>query len=105
MSKRTAQVAGLYLGSHEPAHFTGHIEFELRPNGVYYTWRIATIDGSWTASRAIAFQIIPACDDIFEFALKHAITGIRRYRSNRQQTFDVKHWSWQDEAVSKDGNT
>ena len=100
MEKRIAKVEGLYLQSEPNERFSGLISFESRPDCIYCQWRIKTKEGEWFKAMPVSFHAIPEDEDSFDFALKHSIEGLRRYRSNRQKVFDVENWSWLNESNS-----
>lgn len=95
---RRASVAGLYNWQAKPPGepYQGSIQFEHRQDCVYYTVRLEREDGSFVAgfSRPVSKRVIPAEVDVFEYALQHALEGIRRYRVDRRPTFTVETWKW-----------
>jgi hypothetical protein len=54
-------------------------------------------DGTFlgSVSRPVSSRVIPADTDPFEFALAHAIEGLRRYRINRVKAYEVEQWNWE----------
>ncbi len=98
MEKRIAKVSGLYLQGELNEQFNGEITFEARPDCIYYQWRIKTKDDECYKAMPVSFRVIPKDIDSFEFALEHALEGLRRYRSNRQKLFDVEQWMWLDNS-------
>ncbi|SRR6266545_7180522 len=93
---RTALVQGV-LQDHRPGvRFVGSINLQARDEGVYYTWRLESEDGEFLAStgQVVSYRVIPLGQDPFEFALSHALEGIRRYRINRVRPFRVEASQW-----------
>jgi len=72
------------------------VKLEAREEGMYYTWRLESVDGEFlgSTSRPVSYRVIPPDQDPFAFALSHALDGIRRYRSNRVRAFEVEAWQW-----------
>jgi hypothetical protein len=89
MEKRIAHVVGSCLVSTPSEPFVGQITFDLHPECVYYEWRIKTKGGDWGLSRPVSLRVVPNGADPFEYALQHAIEGLRRYRSNRKRVFEI----------------
>ena len=95
MQTRQAMVFGMLR--HRPGVlFHGQFNFELRPDRVYYTWRMETDDGEWlcTVSRPVSLRLIPEDQNAFDFSLNHAVDGLRRYRINQEHLFKVTRWEW-----------
>src|SRR6516164_1623982 len=93
---RIASVSGI-LRHHRPGiYFRGIIKLELRVDCVYYTWRLEAEDGEFLGylARPVSKKIVPEGSDSFEFALAHAIEGIRRYRFGRVRPFEIQSWEW-----------
>ena len=97
LQTRRADVEGQFRSAERQQPFRGTIRFELRHDCVYYTWRLSAQDGTFAGqvSRPVSRRIIPEDSDPFEFALGHALEGLRRYRINRKRAYDVERWSWQ----------
>ena len=68
MEKRVAKVDGLYLQGEPSERFSGTINFELRPDCIYYQWRIKTKEGECFKAIPVSFRIIPKDENSFEFA-------------------------------------
>ena len=100
---RTARVAGFSLwGTRQPGKpFTGTVRLERREACIYYTWALHDEEGQFLSyvGRPVSFRAIPRGQDAMEWALQHAIEGIRRYRMNRQRVFTVEDWRWEGEAI------
>ena len=96
--KRTATVFGTSHYSSEPTEFRGKIEFELREDVVYYTWRIDSAGGDFLGSKSqpMSLRTIPRESDPFKLALVHAVESIKRYRVNRVHVFKVFGTQWED---------
>jgi hypothetical protein len=95
METKEAYVIGT-LRDQSGAPFHGRVIFERRPDSVYYTWRMETNEGQWlcTVSRNVSFHVIPMDQNVFDFALLHAIEGLKKYRINRKYLFNIVRWEW-----------
>ena len=93
---RTAAVRGDCLGTESAGSFEGHVNFERRADGVYYTWHLSSPDGQFLGMRGrmVANQLLTGHADPFEFAVEHAIEGLRRLRINRRPAYRVIAWEW-----------
>ena len=78
-----------------------HIKLELRDDCVYYLWRIENPDGESLGSRGrpVSLRLVPSGGDPFEFAIRHAIEGLQRYRNGRRRVFDIERWGWTEDRV------
>ena len=101
MEVKHAYVSGLSLYNANPPgkRFGGRIRFEKRAGGIYYSWRLEDEDGDFLGfvSRSVSRRVIPPGQDQFDYALAHAIEGIRRYRMNRRKFFTIEKWEWEEE--------
>lgn len=93
---RVALVSGdCSLQDHE-GPFSGRIEFRKLTNQIIYEWRFVDANGKFLALRSagVSAHVIPPASDPYDFALQHALEGIRRYRINRKHVYhSVKvHW-------------
>jgi hypothetical protein len=95
-------VFGILRKYHPGAPFRGRVELDLRGDCVYYIWRVETTDGELVASgsRAVSLRVVPSGQDAMEFALDHALEGIRRYRVGREYPFEVASWKWSSDDLS-----
>jgi hypothetical protein len=98
VKKRTAIVDGYRLDSANDARFEGKIEFDLHDDCVYYIWELESAGGDFLGGKGqqVSFHIIPENEDMFEFALKHAIENINRARQMRKRVFRVETFFWKD---------
>lgn len=93
---RVASVSGV-LRHHRPGvAFHGRINLDLRSDCVYYLWQIEADGGEFLSSlgRPVSLRVMPEGQDPFEFALAHAVEGIKRYRFGRSKPFDVQNLYW-----------
>ncbi len=101
MQVKHAYVSGLSLwnGRAPGKRFCGRIRFERIGDGINYKWHLEDEDGKFVGyrSRGVSVRVIPPGQDHFEYALAHAIEGIRRYRMGRQKVFTVERWDWEKE--------
>ena len=93
---RVAMVSGDCSLPDHIGPFVGRIEFWKHVDGVAYQWRFVVVDGHFLALRGmgVSEHIIPLNSDPYEFALQHALEGIRRYRINRRRVYHqvTAHW-------------
>lgn len=89
---RRADVVGQYRDEDGQRPFHGTIGFELWDDCVSYVWHLLGENGTFLGQvgRAVSLRIVPKDSDPFEFALAHAIEGLRRYRINRMKAYDVE---------------
>lgn len=95
METKEAYVTGT-LRDQSGAQFHGRVIFERSPDSVYYTCRMKTNHGKWlcTVNRDVSFHVISAGQNVFDFALLHAIEGLSKYRINRKYLFNIERWEW-----------
>jgi hypothetical protein len=102
MEVKHAYVSGFSLWNAKPPgnRFGGRIRFEKGTGGIGYTWRLEDENGEFLSlvTRPVSLRVIPPGHDPFDYALTHAIEGIRRYRMGRQKVFTVEKWAWEDES-------
>lgn len=96
MKSRVAVLAGTLRRYRAGESFVGRVCLELRPDCVYYTCRLEAKDGEFlgSVSRPVSLRVVPDGEDPLEFALSHAVEGVRRYRFGRERPFDVTRWEW-----------
>lgn len=85
--KKEIKISGTYSFGNKTGPFTGTLTIEERENLIYYTWNLRDNEGKLLAGKGmpVAFQQIPLGQDKFEFSMKHALEGIRKYRIGREK--------------------
>ena len=100
-SHRIAQVEGQSLVAGHEGPFAGSITFDSRGGDVHYQWRLEDSKAAFLALKggSVSSRVVPPAVDAFDYALAHAIEGIRRYRINRMNVFEPERWEWKDGAA------
>jgi hypothetical protein len=99
---RIANVKGVHYFSNKPESFIGKLTFKKSEDSVVSSWHILSEDGKFLGfkTQGVHHNIIPEGVDDFDFALNHAIEGLRRYRLNRKRVYVPQSWEWKEENSS-----
>jgi len=90
-------VKGILADKINPNKFIGTIEFEERDSGIYFVWKLKSLQDEFlgTKGHLISKKIIPRDKNAFNFSLNFAIESINKYRVSRKKVFDVKEYYWE----------